>query len=115
MAKLAGCGVSASCTGICASRSSPSRTVLAVFILALSMSAGVSEAAVATEAAAPILPLSDVRIGQHGYGLSVWQGSAPERFEAEVLGVMRNTSPETSYIVARLPARISRRAASSPV
>ncbi|MEO8503385.1 MAG: SpoIVB peptidase S55 domain-containing protein [Acidobacteriota bacterium] len=86
-------------------RRPPSRTALAVLILALSMSSGAFAAAVASDTAAPILPLSEIRIGQHGYGLSVWQGSTPERFEAEVLGVMRNTSPETSYIVARLSGK----------
>src|SRR5262245_55264094 len=38
----------------------------------------------------------------HGYGLSVFRGSVPERFEVEVLGVLKNPQPEESYILARL-------------
>ena len=37
-----------------------------------------------------------------GYGLSVFKGTTPERFEVEVLGVLENQKPEGSYILARL-------------
>ena len=37
-----------------------------------------------------------------GYGLSVFSGAQPERFEVEVIGVWRNVAPGTSYILARL-------------
>ena len=40
--------------------------------------------------------------GQKGWGLSVFAGSEPERFEVEVLGVAKNSTPELSYILARL-------------
>ncbi|MEM9557323.1 MAG: hypothetical protein AAGC60_23900 [Acidobacteriota bacterium] len=40
--------------------------------------------------------------GQRGYGLSVFAGSEPERFEVEVLGVWRNSTPDLSYVLARL-------------
>jgi hypothetical protein len=43
--------------------------------------------------------------GQRGYGLSVFTGSQPERFEAEVVGVLRNLAPDTSYILARLSGK----------
>lgn len=48
------------------------------------------------------MPLSEVRAGQSGYGLSVFSGQEPERFGVEILGVWRNTEPDTSYILARL-------------
>lgn len=48
------------------------------------------------------LPLTEVRTGQTGYGLSVFAGDSPERFEVEVLGVWRDVEPDTSYILARL-------------
>lgn len=54
---------------------------------------------------APTLPtfsLDEVQRGQKGYGLTVFAGTEPERFEVEVVGVMRNISPDTSYILARL-------------
>lgn len=68
----------------------------------------IASAAAAQEAPAPrgeILPLEQVQAGQSGYGLSVFAGSEPERFDVEVLGVLRNQAPEQSYILARLSGR----------
>jgi hypothetical protein len=56
-------------------------------------------------AAGELFPLDSVRAGLTGYGLSVFQGAIPERFEVEVLGVWRNTQPSTSFILARLKGR----------
>lgn len=50
----------------------------------------------------PTIGVDEVRTGQKGYGLSVFSGSEPERFDVEVIGVMRNLRPEQSYILARL-------------
>jgi hypothetical protein len=50
----------------------------------------------------PTIGVDEVRTGQKGYGLSVFTGSEPERFDVEVIGVMRNLRPEQSYILARL-------------
>ena len=52
-----------------------------------------------------LFPLEEVRPGLTGYGLSVFEGGIPERFEVEVLGVWRNTQPSTSFILARLEGR----------
>ncbi|MEM6792593.1 MAG: SpoIVB peptidase S55 domain-containing protein [Acidobacteriota bacterium] len=49
-----------------------------------------------------ILPVSQIEKGQKGYGVSVFSGSEPERFEVEVIGVWRNATPELSYVLARL-------------
>lgn len=56
----------------------------------------------AADATAPTIGLDELTPGQRGYGLTVFAGNRPERFEAEVVGVMRNVSPEVSYILARL-------------
>lgn len=53
----------------------------------------------------PTIGLDELAVGQRGYGLTVFTGSEPERFEAEVIGIMRNVSPETSFILARLSGR----------
>ena len=37
-----------------------------------------------------------------GYGLSVFAGTEPQRFDVEVLGVIHNQTPELSYILTRL-------------
>src|SRR5215208_3623436 len=50
----------------------------------------------------PTISLQEVQAGQKGYGLSVFSGREPQRFDVEVVGVMRNVSPDTSYILARL-------------
>ncbi len=52
--------------------------------------------------AVPTLPVSEVVAGQTGYGLSVFRGTEPERFEVEVLGVMRDIAPDVSFVLARL-------------
>ncbi len=52
--------------------------------------------------ALPTISISEVQKGQLGYGLSVFSGTEPERFDVEVIGVMRNVGPDVSYILARL-------------
>ncbi len=52
--------------------------------------------------ALPTISIAEVQRGQRGYGLSVFAGTEPERFDVEVIGVMRNVSPDVSYILARL-------------
>lgn len=49
-----------------------------------------------------VYPLSEVEPGLTGYGLSVFSGAEPERFEVEVIGVWHNVQPGMSYILARL-------------
>jgi hypothetical protein len=54
----------------------------------------------------PIISINEVKAGQKGYGLTVFSGSEPERFEVEVVGVMRNQGAvDMSYILARLTGK----------
>lgn len=46
--------------------------------------------------------MAEVREGMKGYGLTVVKGNAVERFEVEVVGVIRNASAGRSTIVAAL-------------
>ncbi len=55
-----------------------------------------------SDSAPEIFRLDEIEPGQIGFGLSVFSGIEPERFDVEVLGVWRNTSPDTSFILARL-------------
>ncbi|RMH16838.1 MAG: hypothetical protein D6696_17305 [Acidobacteria bacterium] len=50
----------------------------------------------------PAIHLDELQTGQKGYGLSVFAGTEPARFEVEVIGVMKNRTAELSYIMARL-------------
>src|ERR1044071_5025542 len=54
------------------------------------------------QAAPAILPLKDVRTGQHGVGRTVFSGSRVEEFQVEILGVLENIGPKQSIILARL-------------
>ncbi len=55
--------------------------------------------------AMPTISVDEVKTGQKGYGLSVFTGSEPERFEVEVVGVMRSVSPGVDYILGRLTGK----------
>jgi len=62
-------------------------------------------AAVAAHAATITMPLSQVKPGMKGRGKSVFQGQVIEDFEAEILGILANTSPKRNIILARLKGR----------
>ena len=51
---------------------------------------------------AEVLPLESVRTGMKGHGLTVFRGRDVERFEVEVVGVVRNATPGRSVIVVSL-------------
>jgi len=55
-----------------------------------------------TAQAVPTISVDEIERGMTGYGMTVFAGHEPERFEVEVVGVMRNTSPDTSFILGRL-------------
>ena len=53
----------------------------------------------ASAKAPDIFPLAQVHKGQKGYGLTVFEGTKPERFEFEVLGVVKNALPKQDLIL----------------
>ncbi|MBI5283072.1 MAG: hypothetical protein HY858_15405 [Candidatus Solibacter usitatus] len=50
----------------------------------------------------PLLPLKDVRAGMKITGRTVFSGSRVEEFQGEILGVLENSGPKQSIILARL-------------
>ena len=54
---------------------------------------------------ADLYPLDLVKPGQTGYGKTIFRGAQIERFEMEVLGVLKNVSPKKNMILARLSGR----------
>jgi len=82
--------VSARAPGHAATRL-PGRFFLVAFLVTASYGASPSV----------IIPDS-IRPGMKGYGLSVFSGYEIERFEVEVIDVMRNVSPRRDLILARL-------------
>src|SRR5499427_6868144 len=50
-----------------------------------------------------LMPIEQVRPGMKGYGMTVFEGSKPERFEVEVLGLLNGVpNPKQSSVIARL-------------
>src|ERR1700747_3441780 len=49
-----------------------------------------------------IMPLRDIRAGMVGVGKTVFAGDKVEDFRAEILGILANTGPKESLILARL-------------
>ena len=48
------------------------------------------------------MKIDEIKPGMKGYGLSVFKGWEPEKFEVEIIDIIRNTRPKASYILARL-------------
>ncbi len=48
-----------------------------------------------------IFPLSKVRPGMKGYGLTVFEGTQPEKFEVEVIGVQKGFLPRQDLILVK--------------
>lgn len=48
------------------------------------------------------MALKDIKPGMRGTGRTVFQGSLPEDFQVEILGILENVGPKQSIILARL-------------
>ena len=57
----------------------------------------------AAQTAPSILEIDDVTPGMRGYGMSVFRGTQPERFDVEVIDVLHNFRPGQDLILARTP------------
>jgi hypothetical protein len=60
--------------------------------------------------AADTMPLSQVHKGMKGYGLTVFEGTAIEKFDVEILGVLSNVGPEQNIILAKVDHPVVQRA-----
>ena len=56
----------------------------------------------ALQAELVIMPLTQVQAGMHGIGKTVFSGDRIEDFQVEILGILRNTGPKESLILAKL-------------
>ena len=56
------------------------------------------------------MPLSQVKKGMHGYGVTVFEGSRLEKFDVEILGVLHNIGPSQDLILARVDSPAIKRA-----
>src|SRR5688572_10350726 len=77
-------------------------------VAVLFLAGGVAEAqraatgstAVVPTVSTPIMPLDQVQTGMKGIGKTVFTGNRIEEFQAEILGVLRNVTPQQSLIMA---------------
>lgn len=58
--------------------------------------------AIAPARAVDTLDPEQIHAGMKGYGLSVFKGTKPERFEVEVFGVLKNAFPKQDMILIRM-------------
>jgi hypothetical protein len=65
-----------------------------VLVVALAIGAGAR--------AQSIMPLAEVRPGMQGYGLTVFRGERPERFDIEVIDVLHQFLPRQDVILIRM-------------
>ncbi|MDB4967413.1 MAG: hypothetical protein JWN44_3102 [Myxococcales bacterium] len=49
----------------------------------------------------PFIPVSEIRAGMKGYGLTVFQGLKPERFDIRVISVLHNFLPKQDIILVQ--------------
>lgn len=59
---------------------------------------------------ADTMPFSEVKKGMKGYGITVFDGTTPEKFDVEILGVLNNIGPGQNLILARVDGPVIRRA-----
>lgn len=50
-----------------------------------------------------VLPLGDVKPGMKGYGLTVFSGTTPERFDIEVISTLHSFRPNQDLILVKTP------------
>ncbi len=71
-------------------------------LLGLALPLGIRMAdADAAKSRADIMPLSQVKPGMKGYGLTVFEGTTPSRFDVEVIDVLHNFRPGTDMILIK--------------
>jgi hypothetical protein len=73
-----------------------------IFLLGLACCIGVTSAALAAPKPDSYWQVDDIRPGMKGIGRTVMKGTKVETFDAEVLGVLKNTSPGRDLVICRL-------------
>ncbi len=88
----------------------PGRGVTSRAALALATAAGavlslpmLLPAVARGDARSPTIGVSEIRDGMKGYGLTVFKGTEPERFDVEVIGVLHNFRPAQDLILIKTP------------
>ncbi len=89
---------------------SSSASVALGLLMGAALSAVVAWGALAGDAEAvtdrpttDIMPLDQVKPGMKGYGLTVFRGTTPEKFDVEVIATLRNFRPNQDLILIKTP------------
>ena len=77
------------------------RVVAVAASLACALAVSTWQARPASADAPEIFPLSKVKKGQKGYGMTTFSGTTPERFEFEVVGIAKNFLPKLDIILVK--------------
>jgi SpoIVB peptidase S55 len=76
-------------------------SVLAGAVLSAALGAGIAQALPADPA--DTMPLAEVKPGMKGYGLTVFSGTKPEKFDIEVISTLHNFRPSQDLILIKTP------------
>ncbi len=77
--------------------------VLLALPLGALLALGVSVPLARGDARGPTIGVAEIHEGMKGYGLTVFKGTEPERFDAEVIGVLHNFRPGQDLILIKTP------------
>lgn len=81
-----------------------SRLLIAALLAGLAVAFPLIEVSAEGKASRPdVLPVSAIKPGMKGYGLTVFEGTKPERFDVEVIGVLPNFAPRQELILIKTP------------
>ena len=73
-------------------------SLLAGAALSVAVGAGVAEAVTGPS---DTMPVSEIKPGMKGYGLTVFSGTQPEKFDIEVISTIRNFLPNQDLILVK--------------
>lgn len=81
------------------------RTYLPVSALGIGLAASLlaSLPLARADAKPPYIAPNDIKEGMKGYGLTVFKGTEPEKFDVEVVGVLHNFRPAQDLILVKTP------------
>jgi hypothetical protein len=77
--------------------------LLPAFVLVIAAPVATITPLAAQATRSPTMDVDDVKIGAKGYGLTVFQGTKPEKFDIEVIGVLRKFRPGQDLILIKTP------------
>jgi hypothetical protein len=73
------------------------------WLVACCLSAALLGAMGAGPPTAKLMSVSEIKPGMRGYGLSVFRGTQPERFDVEVIDVLENFRPDQDLVLIKTP------------